>query len=420
MNNSKYLPLERLKVASRSQLILAYLLLLVGGCDLNGNGLRENREPGPIDVSVVPEMLVGAQYRGRTGVDEYDDLAWVFDKTHFRIVAGQRGLPADLVTALLPADVTGNRIDGRWSVDGEVLTVTELTLDGKAIDLPPRTLRAMCTPVVRIQSAKHQYMFARGTAESAWRQGDIPQWPPGTTSVSGSVKFDRKGQGWLSVGYRGVIGETELIADSATLKWEPDDTGYGSAQTKTYAPRFCLLQLNGSQPSTMQCMALPPGIYFFYAMWEPPDPRSLEGKIVVKGERWRLQNQFVAKWIVVDDRPVAPVNFDLVAAADGEIEIRVPKSDTLQSAFLLPWGLADTDPPPLDADEAWRMAYWAGHQISINAGNGTFKNLPGGRHSLFLVEHDEPARDWDALTEFRVTGETIVTVHEGEKVEVSF
>jgi hypothetical protein len=394
------------------------LLALAGGCDLSGNAQREHLETGPDDVSVVPEMLVGARYRGRTGGDEYDDLTWVFDNTHFRIVAGKRGLPADLVTALLPADMTGHRIDGRWSVEGEVLTVTELALDGEPIDQAPLTLQAMCTPVIRIQADNHQYMFARGTAESARSQGDIPTWPQGTTRVSGSVTFDRREEGWLSVGYYGVT-EAESIRDSATLNWEPDDSGFGSAQTRTYAPRFCRLQLNGGDPATLRCMALPPGAYLFYAMWKPELPEH-EGKIVVTSERWRLRNPFRAKWVVVEDQPLSHVDFDLVNAAHGEIEVRISASDSRQSVFLLPWGQPDTDPPPLDNNQAWQIAHWAGHQVSVEAKRATFPMIPAGRYRLFLVEHDRPAEEDDTFVEYRVLSDTIVTVRADAVVEASF
>ena len=94
---------------SHPRLVIACQLLLLCGCDIAGTTQRENRVTGPDDVSVVPDMLVGARYRGRTGGDEYDDLTWAFDKTHFRIVAGRKGLPLDLVNALLPADTTGYR-----------------------------------------------------------------------------------------------------------------------------------------------------------------------------------------------------------------------------------------------------------------------------------------------------------------------
>ena len=395
------------------------LFLLMSGCDWGGITQRENRITGPDDVSVVPDMLVGAQYRGRTGGDEYDDLTWVFDKTHFRIVAGRKGLPLDLVNAMLPADTTGYRIDGRWNVDGEVLTVTELAVDGKPVDQPPRTLRAMCTPVIRIQADRQQYMFARGTAESAWSQGGIPTWPQGTTRVTGSVNYDRSEEGWLSVGYKGILDDAESIGDSATLNWEPDDSGYGSAQTTTFEPRFCRLQLNGRQPATMRCMALPPGVYLFYAMWKP-ERKEDEGKIIARFERWRLRNEFRAQWVVVEDQPLGQVDFDLVNSADGEIKIRVPESDSLQSVFLLPWGQPEADPPPLDTNQAWQVARWAGHQDSVEAEGAAFQTIPTGRYRLFLVEHDQPADDDDTLVQYRLQSDKIVTVRRDAIAEVSF
>ena len=401
-------------------LVCLGLLLLTLGCDFGTDRDRKNRETGPVDVSVTPDMLIGAAYRGRTGGDEFDDLNWTFDDTHFRIVAGQQGLPNDLVDTLLPANTSGHRIDGRWSVEGEVLPVSELAVDGKSLDQPPRNLRAICTPVIRIQADKHQYMFARGTAETAWRQGDIPPWSPGTTSVSGSVKFDRKEEGWLSVGYRGLVGERDSIGDGATLNWEPDDSGYGSAQTTTYAPRSCRLQLNGGQPATMRCMGLPPGVYLFYAKWKPTDPQVSEGKIVVEFTRWRLKGRFASEWVVVDQYPVGGLDFDLVATEFGQIEVHVPASGAHQSVFLLPWARPDMAPPPLDAKQAWQIARWAGHQIRVENGSGAFEMVPTGRYRLFLVEHDDPVKDDDTLVEYRVTHDSLATVPKDAVVQVSF
>jgi hypothetical protein len=278
----------------------------------------------------------------------------------------------------------------------------------------------MCTPVIRIQVDRHQYMFRRGTAESAWRQGNISPWLPGTTSVSGSVRFDRERPGWLSVGYKGLIEEGKSISDGATVKSEPDDSGSAWAQTTTYAPRFCRLQLNGSRPATMQCMALPPGVYLFYAQWRPTDPRVQAGKIVAEFTRWRLQDEFAAKWVVLGDRPLTDVNFDLSAMQLGEIEVHVPASDSLQTVFLLPWGQPSSDPPPVDSDQAWRMARWVGHQMAIEKKSGTFKTVPEGRYRLFLVEHDEPAKDDETLVEYRVVADETVVLREGANAAVSF
>ncbi|MCM2372340.1 hypothetical protein [Aporhodopirellula aestuarii] len=396
------------------------VMLVAVGCDQSGTSRREDRETGPIDVSVVPEMLVGAQYRGRTGGDQYDDMIWRFDEMHFRIVAGRAGLPADLVRSLLPADATGYRIEGRWSVEDEVLTVSELAVDGKPVAQSPRTLQTMCTPVIRIHADKHQYMFARGTAESAWRQGDIPPWPPGTTSVSGSVIFDKQKEGWLSVGYHGIVEESDSIGDGATLNWEPDDSGYGSAQTTTFAPRFCRLQLNGSQPATVRGMALPPGVYLFYAKWKPSDLRVSEEKIVVEFTRWRLQGRFAAQWVVASQRPVSGLEFDLAATEFGELRVHAPASEPFQSAFLLPWSEPDVEPPPIDADQAWQMSRWAGHQVRIEAGKGLFPLVPAGRYRVFLVEHDVPVEDDDTVVKYRVSHDEVVMVRKDAVVGVTF
>lgn len=400
-------------------LALSGLFVLLSGCDFFGSTQRENRSTGPDDVSVVPEMLVGARYRGRTGGGQHDDLTWEFDRTKFRILAGRGGLPADLAKALLPPGVTGYRIDGHWSVDGEILTVSNLTLDGEPVGDQSRTLRAMCTPVIRIQADKHQYMFDRGTAESAWRQADIPPWPPETACVLGSVKFDDESQGWLSTGYRGLVEQSAWIGDDATLEIQPGRSS-GFAQTRTFAPRFCRLQLDGGRRATMRCMGLPPGVYLFYAAWKSRDVQARNEKIVVDFTRWRLQGRFLAKWVVVGDRPLSHIAFDFAAARHGGIAIRVPASDSRQSVFLLPWGQPGTEPPPLDSDKAWQVARWAGNQLPVETESGKFSELPTGRYRLFLVEHDEPMQDEDTLIEYRVKGDKTVTVQPDEVVEMSF
>jgi hypothetical protein len=387
------------------------------GCDLSGITHRENRETGPVDVSVIPEMLAGATYRGRTGGDEYDDLTWIFDKTHFRIVAGQAGLPADLTQALLPADATGYRIDGRWRVDGEELTVTELAVDGKPVDQPPRTLRAMCTPVIRIQADRRQYMFASGTAESLGIQGDIPTWPPGTTRVTGSATFDRSGQGWLKVGYLGMVREKETISDAASLHWEPDLSGYGYAKSTPNEPRFCRLHFNSSQPASMQCMALPPGVYLFYAEWKS-DLQDERESVVNSG--WCFQYQFKAKWIAVKDKPISQVDFNLVNSDHGEIVVRAPESDSQQRVFLLPWGEPATEPPPVNSEQAWDIAWRGGHRVSVEVQLATFHRIPKGRYRLFLAEYDPPARKPDTQRDYRVQSDEVVTVRADLAAEVSF
>ena len=109
-----------------------------------------------------------------------------------------------------PALFHQRQIDAGGGQVAEVATA----VDGKLVDQPPRTLRAMCTPVIRIQADRQQYMFARGTAESARIQGDIPNWPQRTTRVSGSVKYDRSEAGWLSVGYKGILDDAESISET--------------------------------------------------------------------------------------------------------------------------------------------------------------------------------------------------------------
>lgn len=405
--------------------LCSLVILLSAGCDFGGSTQRENRETGPGDVSVDPQMLIGARYRGRTGGHNFDDMIWEFDESHFRIIAGQAGMPSDLTDALLPPGETGYRIDGRWKVDGDSMSLTELFLDGKPVETPTRKLRAICTPVIRIQAAQHQYMFSSGAEALEWRQAEILPWLPDTTLAMGSVDFDRENEGWLSVGYRGMSADGETTSDSATLWLRLDSSGFSSAKTSTHAPRVCRLQLNGDQPATMQCLGLSPGVYLFYAAWAPPDPRALNGEVVVKSERWRLRSPFVATWVVVDDRPITHLKFDLASVDQGDIEVRVPSSDSKQSVFVLPWGMDETTSATLSLEQAFEFAWWTGFWIPIEDSSGAMKSIPVGRYRVFLVEHDLDASNddsiaYDTIADFSLKDDQIVIVKEKKTSEVTF
>ena len=258
-----------------------------------------------------------------------------------------------------------------------------------------------------------------------WRQPKILPWPPDTTLAMASVDFDTEKEGYLSVGYRGMTAGGETLSDSATLTLRSDNSGFGSATTQTHAPRVCRLQLNGDQPATMQCLGLPPGVYFFYAVWAPPDPRAQAGEVVVKFERWRLRSPFVTTWVVVDDRPITHLKFDLASVDQGEIEVRVPSSDSKQSVFVLPWEKNEDNSPPLSLEQALDFAWWAGFWIPIEDSSGELKSIPAGRYRLFLVEHDLDASDndsidYDTIADFRMKDDQFVTVESNMTSEVSF
>jgi len=146
----------------------------------------------------------------------------------------------------------------------------------------------------------------------------------------------------------------------------------------------------------------------------------LKGKIVVEFTRWRLQGRFAAKWVVVDQRPVTGLASDLVAGNFGNIGVHVPPGDSLQSVFLLPWGQPDTEPPPLNADQAWQMAHLVGNQLSIEAGGCVFEGIPTGRHRLFLLEHEDPIEDDATTIEYKVIASKSVVLQKDAVAEVSF
>lgn len=394
-------------------------VLFAIGCDFGASSDRKDRVTGPAEVSVTPDMLIGATYRGRTGGDEYDDIEWTFDETHFRLVSGQAGLPQDLTDALLPVGVSGHRIDGRWSVHGEVLTVSELAIDGEPLQRPPQTLRTICTPVVRIQAAKHQYMFARGTAETAWRQGPIPEWPPGTTSVRNMVQFDLEAEGWLTVGYQGYTSDGEVLTGNATLRITPGRSE-GYAVSPNDSPRHARLQLTGSGHATARYMAVPPGNYLFYAIWKPPDPRVAAGKIVVEFRRFRLEETFTTQWLSMAERPVAVVDLRLSPPPRGTIKVRTPESGSHQSVFLLPWGATTWDAPQLDDGQAWSLAWRLGAAISIEDNEGEFIALAAGCYRLFLAEHDRPADDDDSQSAYRLIADSTVVLDNDQVTAVSY
>ena len=78
------------------------------------------------------------------------------------------------------------------------------------------------------------------------------------------------------------------------------------------------------------------------------------------------------------------------------------------------------EPPPIDADQAWQMARWAGHQVRIEAGKGLFPLVPAGRYRVFLVEHDVPVEDDDTVVKYQVSHDEVVTVRKDAVVGVTF
>lgn len=137
----------------------AIVPMLILGC---GRVETDDRTTGSDFNPVYPEMLVGCQYSGRTGGSRYDDLQWTFDESSFEIIAGADGMPGDLAVTLLPPSTTADRIKGLWKVDGEVLTLFEISADEILIEQDPIEIATFCTPVIRIQPQSAQYMFSSG------------------------------------------------------------------------------------------------------------------------------------------------------------------------------------------------------------------------------------------------------------------
>jgi hypothetical protein len=139
--------------------LLLGIALTLSGCDLFFP--QEVRVTGG-DYEVTHDMLAGAKFTSRTGRDRrYDDLQWVFQDKTFLITAGQNGLPPVLTSLLLPEGVEATTISGKWTVDKDKITFTEIKADGELVDQPPRTLRTMFTGVLRIEAGP-QYKFNRG------------------------------------------------------------------------------------------------------------------------------------------------------------------------------------------------------------------------------------------------------------------
>lgn len=150
-------------------MILGFVLTL-SGCDptppakIRVTGQDE-------DYNVTHDMLVGATFTSRTGKDRsYDDLQWRFQDKTFLVTAGRNGLPRGLASRLLPDGVDATEISGKWTVDDRVITFTEITADGELTDQPPRTLRTMVTPILRIEAGQ-QYKFSRQSTRHASPKG---------------------------------------------------------------------------------------------------------------------------------------------------------------------------------------------------------------------------------------------------------
>jgi hypothetical protein len=331
--------------------------------------------------------------------------------------ASEQGLPKDLVGALLPADESGFRIDGRWSVEGEVLTMTDLAVDGIRVEQSPRTLRTMCTPVIRIQAADHQYMFARGTAETARSQGKIPDWPAGTASVRGSVSFEKDVAGWLTVGYTGFNNDGKRLDGSVTLRIHPDQR---SPRATTQGARISRLAQTSSGFATTQYMAIPPGNYLLYAMWQPPDPRVLAGEVVIEFSRFKLESPFAARWVSVTGQPLSGINLDITAGPRSTIDIQTPASEAYQSVFALPWPETDASVPQLDDQQAWELAWSLGTMCTVESNKARFDDMATARYRLFLIEHDKPFDDEGAWALYRVVAEKAIVVSHANSTKVVF
>jgi len=135
------------------RLVLWVAFLQACGCD------RDVVEQKPARVVVtgsgyVPlthEMMIGARWHSRTGNDRTcDDLQWRFENETFHIRAGRHGLPPDLCEALL---------------SDNVITCTEIEVDGNPLPQETRYLRTMSTPPLRILTGP-QYEFVHSQPQS--------------------------------------------------------------------------------------------------------------------------------------------------------------------------------------------------------------------------------------------------------------
>lgn len=140
-------------------LLALTICLAASGCDSTKQ--EEVRETGG-DYFVTHEMLAGAKFIRCTGrSDRYDDLQWAFQEEMFLITAGKNGLPPSLLDRLLPKDMKPTEISGNWAVANDRITFTEIKADGDLVEQPPRVLKTMNTPLLRIEAGE-QFIFSKG------------------------------------------------------------------------------------------------------------------------------------------------------------------------------------------------------------------------------------------------------------------
>lgn len=109
---------------------------------------------------VSKEMLVGADFSHPAGGVKYGKLNWEFSETEFMITTDGDSLPPGLVEAIAGEPLQAKQIEGTWDMQGEVLLISNVTIDD-VDDVPgERSLRIFFTGVIRIQIPGTQYVFS--------------------------------------------------------------------------------------------------------------------------------------------------------------------------------------------------------------------------------------------------------------------
>jgi hypothetical protein len=136
----------------RFDVFLPVLVLLVAGCQAD----RGNQYP-PVTVA----QLAGCHYSPEAS--HGTRFGWSFDPAGFRVVADTDPIPSALLAALVGTGIPARKVEGRWTIAGDDLVLTELSADGRAISGSAR-LRIWNHGVIRVSlpaDADTQFAFSR-------------------------------------------------------------------------------------------------------------------------------------------------------------------------------------------------------------------------------------------------------------------
>ena len=140
----------------KTVLVLTFILALTTG------SCRKASEPlHPGDFGPVTKAdLLGSHSCESVGAKNRKKFQWTFADERFEVRAQDGTLPNEVCHAILGEAAVANRIEGKWTISGDDLILTELNGDGK-IGPEESHLHPFITPLLRINFGKTQYILTR-------------------------------------------------------------------------------------------------------------------------------------------------------------------------------------------------------------------------------------------------------------------